>query len=1084
MRYSANKKCASCKQKKNISRNSSFEIPIYNLTENKNNFYRTYYQNFYNKKNNDKTLYPFDSICVNENKIDKYSEVIPPSIEEINLLKMKIKLYKDKLTQLLYGIKKWKNILDKKINNLENIFSSLKINDFILNYDVNEKKIQNIIIFKEIYLLFNSKGNPSDKGTNEYMKNNEYLKYYQQKELSENLLENLIINKNDFIKNGIEIIKYLFEIKFKNDNFKDNKENNCNINENLNNSIKSLEINISTLKEKKLNKNKIKIDNKNFNDEINNSFFSVNNSFNTYNSFNSLPFNSVSSYFNNDKKEIKYKILYSKKLANNIKTKKTISNLNQSANIKPKKLLLLKNNNNIENSQIKKKIPNKILLNQNYYLNNINNYFSYKNKKAKEIKYFVHKKFMKNNTFELNDSNNIDKYIKSEIPEIKKLKNNILIFNKFEENENHISDNNYNLGDEKDISIRIIKTTPEKKFIINPNKPLYIGLNLDNSNCQISILDQNTNDIQLICFKKDIYDIPTLIYLDEKNEDIKIGHEAQFLSNNNPNQLIFNLIKLFGKNYEDLFEQKKFWPFQLYKETNGRIFIKINCFGKKNKTFYIENLLILYIEKLFKLLFSKIIIEEDEIKEKNKNNLIILNININVTIPSYFSYIKRKVLEKIFQKHIFQKLNINNNNCELININYNTVSGSSSKQSTASTINYINNSNHKKNKNKNIEINLNNIKIENSPNPSVLCLQSNNIEESFSSYFSFQSCSKENNILILNITGDLTSIAINSITNEKKDNISKERCQYIKKYQVKNISYLNFGEEDFINNYLIYSLKKIDSNIYNNIINSPNDFIIMKNIFAKNINLLEENTQIEINISKYFYNYNFKILLKREEYFNSNIDLFNKIISLIKNLLYQSKISEINIDDIILIGHISKCNDMKKILSEFFKKNKIIYNKLLENNFENDDFYLVSGAALESMNNNIKPNLKKYIFKDICPISFGIENYIGEVDIIIKKGNKIPENKKNYVKIYKNKNSDFVEIKICEVNNENKKVILSCSNINYKKLKLFNEPEKDFIELLFEFELDENLNLTVFILDKKTFKKKFGFSINIDIIKE
>ena len=1074
MKYSTDKKCASCKHKNIISRNSSFETPIYNSTKNKNNFYRTYYQNFNNKENNH--LHPFGPICVNDNKIAKYSNVKPPSAEEINLLKMKIKLYKDKLTQLLYEIKNWKNILDKKINDLENIFSFSKINDFVLNYEANEKNIKNIIIFKEIYLLFNSKENFSNK-------NSEYLKFYQQKKLTENILENLAVNKGDFIKNGIEIIKYLFEMKFKNNN-KDNNDNNCNTNENLNNSIQSLEINISTLKRKKLDINNNQIYNK---DEINNSFNSFNNSFNSYNSFNSFPFNSISSFFNNDKKELKYKILYSKKLANSTKTKKTISKINKTANIKPKNILLLNNSNNFENSQLKKETPNNILLNQNYYLNNINNYYSYKNKKAKEIKYFTHRKFIKNNTIEFNDTNNIDKYIKKEIPEIKQLKKNtILIFNKLEkfpEKANIITDNDKNtiLEDEKDISIRIIKTTPEKHFIINPNKPLYIGINLDNSNCQISIMDQNTNDIQLICFKKDVYDIPTLIYLDEKNEDIKIGHEAKVLGDSNPNQLIFNLIKLFGKNYEELLEQKKLWPFQLYKETNGRIFIKMNCFGKKNKTFYIENLLILFIEQLFKLLFSKIIIEEEETKEKNKSSLIILNINICVTIPSYFSYIKRKVLEKIFQKHIFQKLNINNNNCEL---NYNTISGSSSKQSTASTINFLSNSNHKKNKNKNIEINLNNIKIKNSPNPSVLCLQNNNIEESFTSYFSFQSCSKENNILILNITGDLTNIAINSITNEKIENISKERCQYIKKYQVKNISYLNFGEEDFINNYLVYSLKKIDSNIYNNIINSTNDLIALKNIFVKNINLLEEKEQVEINISKYFYNYNFKIILKREEYINSNIDLFNKIISVIKNILYQSKISEMSIDDIILIGHISKCNNMKKILSELFKYNKIIYNKLSENNFENDDFYLVSGATLESMNNNIKPNLKKYIFKDICPISFGIENSSGEVDIIIKNGDKIPENKKNFVKIYKNKSSDFVDIKICEINNENKKVILSCSNLNCKKMKLFNELDKDYIELLFEFEIDENLNLTVFILDKKTFKKKFGFSINIDIIKE
>ena len=112
MKYATIKKSSSFKHKKIILRNSSFEIPIYNFTTNKNDFYRTYYQNFNNKKNN-----PFCTICVNKDqigscikghnfhKIVKYSDykdIIPPSKEEIGLLKMNIKLYKDKLTQLLY----------------------------------------------------------------------------------------------------------------------------------------------------------------------------------------------------------------------------------------------------------------------------------------------------------------------------------------------------------------------------------------------------------------------------------------------------------------------------------------------------------------------------------------------------------------------------------------------------------------------------------------------------------------------------------------------------------------------------------------------------------------------------------------------------------------------------------------------------------------------------------------------------------------------------------------------------------------------------------------------------------------------
>ena len=249
--------------------------------------------------------------------------------------------------------------------------------------------------------------------------------------------------------------------------------------------------------------------------------------------------------------------------------------------------------------------------------------------------------------------------------------------------------------------------------------------------------------------------------------------------------------------------------------------------------------------------------------------------------------------------------------------------------------------------------------------------------------------------------------------------------------------------------------------------------------------MLDKKPKIELQMSEYC-KYEFKIILDENDYINACIDLFNKIISLIKNILIQLKLSQLNIDDIVLIGQTCKCKYIKKMLSELFQDNKIIYNKLIDYNFENDDFYLVSGTALEAMNNTIKKDLKLYILKDICPISFGIENSKGEVDLIIKKGDKIPVTRKNFVKIAKNKNNEFVDIKICEIDNENKKMILSCNNINCKKMKLINKnkSENKFIELLFEFEVDENLNLSVFILDRNTFKKRFEFSINIDVIKD
>lgn len=1117
MKYSSSKKCASFKENKYNTTYTFYHSQISPISSTSKKIKEAYNLNYCYKHNEIIDLFCLTCVndicskCIKKHKfhyIIKNSEI---NKKEINILKTSIKQHMTKLNILLIDIKKWKNVLEKKINYLEKIIYSWNNIDLI-DYENNENKIKNILFkFKRIYRLINSQENNEDTNIN----NKQYL----------------FSQKGDFIKNGIEIIKYLSKISIDtNNNEYDlsylNESRNFNKNlfytnkiyrhntynghlriNNDNGNYKDINYdNLETPNKHKINStNNMDLKSKN-NDEMNNSF----NSCNSINSCNSLKsFNN--SFFSNAKN------VFSKKKFNNNKPQLKISKckLNRSANFEIKSSFDVNDNNKYNSNIITTKINFKNGFSNNSVIQKINNInidmnsndnnSKYKKIKSNEMKYFTHKKFYPKINTNI-DYNNIktDNYYSQKINREKKINNSIIFPNKLLtypiksnlfinnhkiENNNSINNNSFKINDlleEKDFSITIIKTKSEKKFKINCNKPLFIGFNLDNYNCKLSIIDQNTNDIQIISFQKDDYNIPSIIYFDENNEDIKIGHDAKLMENIHPKQIITNFIKLFGTSPDEIMEKKKLWPFQIYEDSNGRILIKINYCGKKDKNFYVENILILFFEQLFKKFFSKLIFEEDEVKDKNKNGLNILNINICITIPSYFSYIKSKILEKIFQKHIFRNMTINyscNNDINILHTS--NISIPSSKQSTASTINFFNYNNNKNKNNKIFDIILNNIKIEYSPNPAILCLQNNNIDESISSAFSFKSCSKENNILIINITGDSTNISISSINNEKIINNSKDK--YFKKYQVKYIINLDFGEEDFINNYFFSSLLKIDKNIFNNIINSPNELSRIKNIFVKNINLFDKNPLIEITIYKFFYNYDLKIILNKQEYINCSFNLFNNIILSIKNILSQSKLSEMNIDDLLLIGQTSKCNHMKQLLCELFKNNKLIYNKLKESNFENDDFYLVTGASLEAMNNNLNTNLKKYIFKEICPISFGIENAQGEVDLIIKKGNRIPIIQKNLVKIYKNKNSDLVEIKICEIDNENKnkKLILSSNTIDIKNMKLIPNDylENEFVELLFEFEIDDNFNLSVFILDRNTFKRRFEFSINIDVVK-
>ena len=82
-----------------------------------------------------------------------------------------------------------------------------------------------------------------------------------------------------------------------------------------------------------------------------------------------------------------------------------------------------------------------------------------------------------------------------------------------------------------------------------------------------------------------------------------------------------------------------------YNEDLCRPYVKINYNKQKNRIFFFEDLLSIYLKKLFEIFFSKI--------KLINNNLNIINLILVVTVPNTYNYLQRKIIEKIFQTQIF-----------------------------------------------------------------------------------------------------------------------------------------------------------------------------------------------------------------------------------------------------------------------------------------------------------------------------------------------------------------------------------------------------------------------------------------------
>ena len=733
-------------------------------------------------------------------------------------------------------------------------------------------------------------------------------------------------------------------------------------------------------------------------------------------------------------------------------------------------------NNNINNFNNINNINSKNNFINNYTIDKI---YSERNRKSK---IYQHKKFnttllnkSQSQTDKNNDTNTFNTI------ELHNCNYDTISFNKnisisMTDNKNNSSinkDNNYKVTTGKIIidNDNINNNWKIKKvneFLIDANKDLNIGFELGNTECKIGIINQFSNCVELWVPYDDDKNtsIPTLISFKDKNDNIIIGNNAEELKINNPVYTIFNFIKFIGINSNEIEGKKELWAYKLYNNIkSGRPYIKGYYNGYKNKIYNFEDLLSLYLRKLFELLFNKI-----KFKDSSDNNNLI-KINIVVSVPNHFNYFQRKVVEKIFQTQLFPKIKKNNN-----------------------LSNYYSEDNINKNKVElysfgKYNIQINNIKIENSSNIGYLYLFQKQIENNFKII--------NKNIILIHIEGGSINISListlikNGITEKEKEKENKNE-ENNNKYEIKEINGLKFGEEDFTDNFVNSCLSDFTEKIKDECLKTPSALAKLRKSCEMAKKYFYKTNQTEINIEKLYKNIDLKMALNKIDYERVCNDQFQKIYELIRDLLLKSKISEKQIDDIIFIGNTTNVNIIKQKISKIFKgKNNELFNKLANNKyFENDisnndiinEDYIVIGASLQSFN-LYSNNINKYKFIEITPISFGIEGLNKKMDFVIERGNIIPKQVNKYVKIMKPK-GDNISINIYEGEDEyvyNNRLI-SCANINIKNFK--NEKNgKDYIEILIQFIINTNFDLSVFILDTKTLRRKFECIINIDIVK-
>ena len=148
------------------------------------------------------------------------------------------------------------------------------------------------------------------------------------------------------------------------------------------------------------------------------------------------------------------------------------------------------------------------------------------------------------------------------------------------------------------------------------------------------------------------------------------------------------------------------------------------------------------------------------------------------------------------------------------------------------------------------------------------------------------------------------------------------------------------------------------------------------------------------------------LVITQDLFNNLCIDIFNKFLEPINIVVKNISIHEIN--DIILVGGITRIPKIRNLILDYFNNKNLYYDI-------NPDEAIASGAAIQAaiLSGTNDAILEDIILLDIVPLSLGIETDGGLMTIIIPKNSTIPI-KKTQIFSTAYDNQTYIKIKIFE----------------------------------------------------------------------
>ena len=216
----------------------------------------------------------------------------------------------------------------------------------------------------------------------------------------------------------------------------------------------------------------------------------------------------------------------------------------------------------------------------------------------------------------------------------------------------------------------------------------------------------------------------------------------------------------------------------------------------------------------------------------------------------------------------------------------------------------------------------------------------------------------------------------------------------------------HLGGEDFDQRVMSYFMKKIKKAANVDISKDARAIQKLRKETERVKRALSTQPHARLEIDSLAPGFDLSETLSRARFEELNVDLFQRTLGPVSEVLKLAKVSKADIDHIVLVGGSTRIPKIQQMLSDFFDGKEL--SKAI-----NPDEAVAYGAAIQGGVLNGMDELKGVILFDVTPLTLGIETVGGIMTPIVKRGTTVPTKKSQTFSTHQ-ENQSTVTIQVYE----------------------------------------------------------------------